>query len=99
MGEPLTAVVYLHAREEYRDELRRGLIDLAALSRDEPGNLCYVLHDVPDDANQFVIYEQWRDQAALDEHMRQEYLTAFLDACPRLLSREITETECREIKA
>ncbi len=36
--------------------------------RKEPGNHAYYFHRVPDDANSFVFYEQYEDEAALMAH-------------------------------
>ena len=41
---------------------------LTAASRQEPGCVSYIPHFVADDRATVVIYEQYRDEAALEEH-------------------------------
>lgn len=41
---------------------------LEAASRQEPGCLMYIVHRHQQDAARFFIYEQYRDQAALQAH-------------------------------
>ena len=57
--------------------MKAALLALAAETRKEAGNICYRLHST-DDPDSFMIYEQWRDSAALDFHMQTPHLTGFL---------------------
>ena len=41
---------------------------LQAASRQEPGCLNYTVHRHPSDPRRFFIYEQYRDEAALEAH-------------------------------
>ena len=41
---------------------------LAEASRKEPGCLMYVAHQHRDDPTRFLVYEQYKDDAALDAH-------------------------------
>ena len=53
--------------EERAPELFR---ELTCASRAEPGCLRYVVHRHTENSRQFFIYEQYRDQAALEAHRR-----------------------------
>lgn len=55
-------------RPDDREEIATILRELAAASRQEPGCVSYVPHRVESDPDTIVIYEQYRDQAALDAH-------------------------------
>ena len=48
-------------------------------SRQEPGCLMYVVHQRKDDPQRFLVYEQYKDEAALEAHRNsdhfQEYAT------------------------
>jgi len=99
MDQELTLIVPIQAKAECRDDVRRRLVALAEKTRQEPGNLCYVLHEVPTDPGHFVIYEQWKNQAALDFHMAQDYLKAFSADAPTLLAKPIAATVCHEIRS
>lgn len=50
--------------EEVAEIFRR----LEAASRTEPGCLMYIVHRHKDDARTFFIYEQYKDEAALQAH-------------------------------
>jgi len=48
----------------------------AAVAANEPGNNFYALHKSRTDANQYVVLEQYVDQAALDAHGGAAYFKA-----------------------
>ena len=50
------------------DGIRANLEALTAASRQEPGCVNYVAHFLADDPNTIMIYEQYKDDAALDQH-------------------------------
>jgi quinol monooxygenase YgiN len=53
---------------EDRDEMAEALRLLAAASRQEEGCISYIPHHVEGDADTLVIYEQYRDEEALEAH-------------------------------
>jgi quinol monooxygenase YgiN len=56
------------------EERALGLIrELAEASRAEPGCNHYFAHRDPDDSRVFLMYEQYRDQAAFEEHGQSEH--------------------------
>ena len=79
--------------------MRTLLLQLAAETAREEGNICYVVHEVADAPGQFIIYEKWKDRAALDFHMNQPYLVAFLAREEELLSRKIDGKFCTALSA
>ena len=46
---------------------------LAAASREEPGNVFYIPHRDPGNPRAFVVYEQYRDKAAFEAHGASEH--------------------------
>jgi quinol monooxygenase YgiN len=60
--------VRMNFRHEDREEIAAILRELTAASRTEPGCISYVAHRVESDPDTIVIYEQFRDMAALDAH-------------------------------
>lgn len=46
---------------------------LAAASSAEPGNIHYITHRDPENPRVFMIYEQYRDKAAFEEHGQTEH--------------------------
>ena len=61
-------IVRLTFAPEDRADIADALGLLAAESRREPGCVSYVPHQLQDDPNTVIIYEQYRDQAALEAH-------------------------------
>ncbi len=69
----INAVIYTVPLEK-ADEAERYLRELAVASRAEEGCLGYeVTRGNEPDRGTFVLFEKWRDQAALDDHMRAEH--------------------------
>lgn len=64
----ISFTVRMTFRPEDREEIATILRELTASSRQEPGCVSYVPHRVQADPDTIVIYEQYRDQAALDAH-------------------------------
>ncbi len=69
-GTTLTAMTYITVREGVQQTTEDFLRDLIAASRSEGGCLAYVFYQEVDNARQFVVFEQWRDAAALSAHFQ-----------------------------
>ena len=93
----ITIIVPIKTKTEFRAEVRQKLLALTASTTLEAGNVCYCLHEAKDNPNLFVIYEKWKNQAALDFHMNQDYLKTFLEESKPLLAEEIRGTICQQI--
>jgi quinol monooxygenase YgiN len=70
------AVIYTVPGDKV-DETIRVLRSLRDASRAEPGCVCFDVSQSVDDAGTFVLYEEWRDQAALDEHYKTDHFNRF----------------------
>ena len=44
----------------------------------EPGNIMYVVHRSPNEPRRFFLYEQYKDQAALDVHRSADYFAQYI---------------------
>ncbi|MCQ2380432.1 MAG: antibiotic biosynthesis monooxygenase [Victivallaceae bacterium] len=84
------------AKPGRRDELLARLLECARQTRLEQGNICYRVHVSVKNPDLIMIYEQWRDAAALGAHTQMPYLQAFLADRDGLLAHDIVGTECRE---
>jgi quinol monooxygenase YgiN len=69
-------VRFMFAPEE-RAEVAETLRQLAAASRQEPGCVTYIPHVMEGEPDTVLIYEQYRDQAALDAHRDSEHFKQF----------------------
>ncbi len=54
--------------EKDRSKIAEILEKLAIASRQEPGCVSYIPHQIKDDPDTVLIYEQYRDEAAVDAH-------------------------------
>ena len=96
MPEVITLLCPVKAAAGKGAELAAALTELAAETVKESGNICYRLHST-DDPDEFIIYEQWRDAAALDAHMETAHLQEFLADKAGLLAGEPQGQVIREI--
>ncbi len=55
-------------RPDDRDEIAQTLRELTRLSREEPGCVSYIPHQVESDPDTVLIYEQYKDEDAADAH-------------------------------
>lgn len=65
--------VRLKFAPEDRADIAESLRLLAAASRQEPGCVSYVPHQIEDDPDTVLIYEQYRDAKALAAHRDSEH--------------------------
>ena len=87
VNEIITLLCPIYAKTGKGAELKAALQELAAATVQEAGNICYRLHST-DNPDEFIIYEQWKNQAALDSHMATEHLTEFLADEKKLLAAQ-----------
>ena len=66
-------VVRMTAKEGEQDRAAEIIPRLVEASRAEPGNVLYLAHRDPEDPRVFLMYEQYRDQAAFEEHGATEH--------------------------
>ena len=66
-------VVRMKVKEGEEERAVEVARELAAASREEPGCEAYVPCRDPEDAGSILIYEQYRDKAAFEEHGASEH--------------------------
>jgi (4S)-4-hydroxy-5-phosphonooxypentane-2,3-dione isomerase len=71
------AVTYV-IQPEHEDEAIELFHKLTEQTRTESGNLFYQVHRSSTKPRQFFIYEQYTDQAALDDHRAASYFTQYV---------------------
>ena len=75
------------------DKCKEYLRALRQRSRKEPGCLMYVGHQSTSDPHRFLLYEQYKDHAALDAHRSapyfKQYVSGGLDPIMEQRSREL----------
>ncbi|MDR3751538.1 MAG: putative quinol monooxygenase [Terracidiphilus sp.] len=66
-------IVRLKFASEDRADMAETLRQLATASRQEPGCVNYVPHQLEDDPDTVIIFEQYRDEKALAAHRESEH--------------------------
>ncbi|MHB1856700.1 MAG: putative quinol monooxygenase [Acidobacteriaceae bacterium] len=64
----ISFIVRMRFAQENRKDVLEAVRRLAAASRQEPGCVSYIPHELAGDSSQVLIYEQYRDEAALEAH-------------------------------
>ena len=72
-GGRVTFTVRMRFKAEDAPRVREALHGLAGPSREEPGCLCYMPHFVDGEPATVLIYEQYRDEAAVEAHRATEH--------------------------
>ena len=70
----LNVVAAFQARPGKEGALREALVALLAPTRQEAGCITYNLHQSPQDPAKLMMFETWRDQAAIDAHMKSSHV-------------------------
>lgn len=73
----ISFAVRMRFREEDREEVAGYLRELAAGSRREPGCVTYIPHVVESEPDTVLIYEQYRDESAVEAHRASEHFRRF----------------------
>jgi quinol monooxygenase YgiN len=78
MADVLTVVARLRAAKGKGDTLAALLKEqVAAVRKSEPGCLIYRPHRSTKDPDQFIFYEQYKDDAAFDNHRKNPILAEY----------------------
>lgn len=87
----ISFIVRLRFSSEDHDFIENILRELTRESRLEPGCVTYVPHFVDGDANTVVIYEQYRDEAAVEYHRATPHFAQFAigGLYQKMLEREV----------
>ncbi len=89
---PLCLAVTLLVRAGREAEALEHLRHLVAHTRREPGNLAYTVHRSLDEPRRILIYELYRDDAALEAHRNATYFAAHAtDGLHRLVEARSAE--------
>jgi len=92
--EPLPIVVTarLQARQGQAAALEQQARALILPTRAEQGCRVYALYRCPDREGLFMFFEQWQSREALETHLRQPHVQAFMQAAESLLEGRVAVT-------
>lgn len=73
----ISFTVRMRFSSEDHDEITQVVRELTRSSRQEPGCVTYVPHWAESDPDTLVIYEQYKDEAALEHHRATPHFAKF----------------------
>ena len=73
----ISFTVRLRIDQKDHEKIVEILVPLTEASRREPGCVTYVPHFIEGDNTTVLIYEQYRDEAALDEHRNSPHFAQY----------------------
>jgi quinol monooxygenase YgiN len=85
--EMVVLVVTWQAKQGCDDEVAQVFRKLEVESRKEPGCVMYVVHRNRADSHKFFIYEQYKDDAALQAHRDSEHFRRYIGELPQIAMR------------
>ena len=77
-NKPFTMIVSIQAREGTGAKLEAAFAKAIPPTRKEKGCLAYNFHRDAKSPTQYLLYESWHDLAALEAHLKTDYITALL---------------------
>ena len=84
MNQPVTVIARVRAKVGQESRLREELMRLIAPTRAEAGCINYDLNQSQADPAEYVFYENWASQAALDAHGQSAHLRAYRALVPEI---------------
>jgi len=86
VDKPFTLVVHIQVKKGSGKKFEAAFARAAKPTRKEKGCLTYDLnHDAKNPAN-YLVYERWRNLAALDAHLKSEHITRLFKDIGELLA-------------
>src|SRR5689334_22911620 len=77
MKTSLTVIAYIFAKRGDEQRVGTALLGLVDETRKEKGCINYDLHESEENPALFLMYENWRSAADLEEHARSAHLREF----------------------
>ena len=84
-SKPFTLVVTAKVKEGMGAKFESGFAEAIKFTRKETGNISYQLNRDPDHANQYLVYERWKNVDAPAEHLKSEVISKLLASLPDML--------------
>lgn len=81
-------LVFFEIKPGTEDAFRAAFVEPLKQTLSEPGNIVYRLTQDTISPEKFIVIEQWKNLDALDEHLKQPYLTALLNDLEEILAKD-----------
>ena len=82
--KPFTLLIHLSVKEDRGDKFELAFATARRETRKEKGNLAYDLCRDTENPSRYLIYERWKNVAALEEHLKTSYIKRLLSELPDL---------------
>lgn len=88
-SEMISIVAVLKARPAKTEELKKALQTLLLPTRQEPGNIEYMLFQLRDTPDVFYVRESWHSQESLEMHISLPHFQSFILQMDDLLAEPL----------
>lgn len=85
LKKPFTMVVELKVKENRTEAFEKAFRKAIKGTRKEKGNIRYELNRDTKEAGRYLVYERWKDFAALEAHLKTEHIKTLVGALGDLL--------------
>jgi quinol monooxygenase YgiN len=82
--KPFTLIVRIKLKEGAGKDFEASFAKASLATRKEEGNLAYDLNRDTQDPSRYLIYERWKNLAALEAHLKTSYIKALLAELPKV---------------
>jgi quinol monooxygenase YgiN len=82
--KPFTLIVRVQVKEGAGRQFEAAFAKAHAETRKEKGNLAYDLNRDTQDPSRYLVYERWKDLAALEAHLKTSHIKALFVELPKV---------------
>jgi quinol monooxygenase YgiN len=82
--KPFTLIVRIKVKEGAGKQFEAAFAKAISATRKEKGNLTYDLNRDTQTPSRYLVYERWKDLAALEAHLNAPHLKALLAELPKV---------------
>jgi quinol monooxygenase YgiN len=83
-NKPFTLIVRVQVKEGADKQFEAAFAKAIPASRKEKGNLAYDLNRDTENPSRYVVYERWKDLAALEAHLKTPHINALFAELPKV---------------
>jgi quinol monooxygenase YgiN len=82
--KPFTLIVRVQVKEGAGKQFEAAFAKAITATRKEKGNLAYELNRDTQDPSRYLVYERWKDLAALEAHLKTPHILALFEELPKV---------------
>ncbi len=86
--KPFTLITPVQVKEGAGKQFEAAFAKTVTATRKEKGNLAYDLNRDTQAPSRYMVYEHWKDLAALEAHLNTPYVKALLAELPKMIDGE-----------